>query len=86
MEVVLVADMITMFGLALPLAILLIALGITLLGLRLKIPLITLIGALFSWVVFIDTIVTESGQDFILALIMLPITSMIVAMISFTRR
>lgn len=83
---VLVADMITMFGLALPLAILLIALGITLLGLRLKIPLITLIGALFSWVVFIDTIVTESGQDFILALIMLPITSMIVAMISFTRR
>lgn len=83
---VLVADMITMFGLALPLAILLIALGITLLGLKLKIPLITLIGALFSWVVFIDTIVTESGQDFILALIMLPITSMIVAMVSFTRR
>lgn len=83
---VLVADMITMFGLALPLAILLIALGITLLGLRLKIPLITLIGALFSWVVFIDTIVTESGKDFILALIMLPITSLIVAMISFTRR
>lgn len=80
------ADMITAFGLVLPLAILLIALGITLLGLKLKIPLITLLGALFSWVVFIDTIVNESGQDYILALIMLPITSMIIAMVSFTRR
>lgn len=83
---VLVADMITAFGLVLPLAILLIALGITLLGLKLKIPLITLLGALFSWVIFIDTIVNEAGQDYILALIMIPMTSMIVAMVSFSRR
>jgi len=80
------ADMISAYSLFAPILLLLVSLGITLLGLKIKIPLVTLIGSLFSWLVFIDTVMTESGKDYILPLLMLPLTSMIIALVSFSRR